>query len=152
MRISTKGRYALRVIVNLARSEKGKFFRLQELSARENISEKYLEAILGALVRGKLLEGVRGKNGGYRLNVEPSEISVWDILSLIETSVAPVDCLEDGRNGCERADHCVSLPVWKELNQIIKDYLSSVTIDKFTRQLPINNSDDIPNEEWSCDL
>ena len=76
MRISTKGRYALRVMIDLARNGKDGFVKLQELSARQQISEKYLEGILGALVRGKLLEGVRGKGGGYRLNVRPEDCSV----------------------------------------------------------------------------
>ena len=128
MRISTKGRYALRVMIDLARNRKEGFVKLQELSARQQISEKYLEGILGTLVRGKLLEGARGKGGGYRLNVDPEDCSVWQILSLMETSVAPVSCLDDEVNKCPRAKSCVTLPVWKELDTMIRDYLEAANI------------------------
>ena len=86
MRISTKGRYALRVMIDLARNGKDEYVKLHELSARQQISEKYLEGILGTLVRGKLLEGARGKGGGYRLKVKPEKCSVWRIISLMENS------------------------------------------------------------------
>ena len=130
MRISTKGRYALRVMIDLARNGKDGFVKLQELSARQQISEKYLEGILGSLVRGQLLEGARGKGGGYRLKVKPEKCSVWQILSLMETSVAPVQCLDDKVNACPRSKSCVTLPVWKELDNLIRGYLDNVTLDQ----------------------
>lgn len=130
MRISTKGRYALRVMIDLARSGKEDFVKLHELSARQQISEKYLEGILGSLVRGQLLEGARGKGGGYRLKVKPEKCSVWQILSLMETSVAPVQCLDDKVNACPRSKSCVTLPVWKELDNLIRGYLDNVTLDQ----------------------
>ena len=152
MRISTKGRYALRVMIDLARNRKEGFVKLQELSARQQISEKYLEGILGTLVRSKLLEGARGKGGGYRLNVEPEECSVWQILSLMETSVAPVSCLDDEVNKCPRAKSCVTLPVWKELDTMIRDYLDNVKLDQFVRNTPEREGKIPGGENWNCGL
>lgn len=151
MRISTKGRYAMRVMIELARHGSGEYVPLRTLSERQNISEKYLEGILGVLVRSKILDGARGKGGGYRLNVDPQKCTVWDILSLTENSVAPVACLDGDEVSCDRAAACVTLPVWKELDTIIKDYLKSVTLDHFLRQKPLKNGE-IPADSWNCDL
>ena len=151
MRISTKGRYALRVMIELA-ERKDDYVKLQELAESQQISEKYLEGILGSLVRGKLLTGARGKAGGYKLNCKPSECSVWQILSVLETSVAPVACLDDEVNSCERADICITLPVWKELNSIIRNYLDSVKLDQFKRNSP-KAKGKVPNgKSWNCGL
>ena len=152
MRISTKGRYALRVMIDLAKNGRDDYVKLQELAEREQISEKYLEGILGALVRGKLLTGVRGKAGGYRLNCDPSECSVWQVLSMVETSMAPVACLDDAENSCERADICVTLPVWKELNSMIRGYLESVKLDQFLRNAPENNGKAPRGKTLKCGL
>ncbi len=152
MRISTKGRYALRVMIDLAKNGKGEFVKLQELSTRQQISEKYLEGILGALVRGKLLEGARGKGGGYRLNCNPEDCSVWDILSLMETSVAPVACLDRNAKKCDRAKFCVTLPVWKDLDTMIREYLSSVTLEQFLRNMPETEGKIPGGKEWNCGL
>jgi len=152
LRISTKGRYALRVMIDLAKNGRDDYVKLQELAERQQISEKYLEGILGALVRGKLLAGARGKAGGYRLNCEPSACSVWQILSLVETSVAPVACLDDSENTCERADICVTLPVWKELNSMIRGYLESVKLDQFLRNAPENNGKAPRGKTLKCGL
>ncbi|PWJ68096.1 MULTISPECIES: Rrf2 family transcriptional regulator [unclassified Fibrobacter] len=152
MRISTKGRYALRVMVDLARQGRENYVKLQALSARQQISEKYLEGILGTLVRAKVLEGSRGKGGGYRMRCEPSECSVWDILKLTETSVAPVSCLDDDVNRCERADSCITLPVWKELDSLIRGYLESVKLDQFIRNLPDSEGEIPDGKQWSCGL
>lgn len=135
MRISTKGRYALRVMVDLTRNGRENYVKLQALSSRQQISEKYLEGILGTLVRAQLLEGSRGKGGGYRLKCEPSQCSVWDILKLTETSVAPVACLEEGAEKCGREAACVTLPVWKELDLLIRSYLQSVKLDQLSQNL-----------------
>jgi len=152
MRISTKGRYALRVMIDLAKNGQDNYVKLQELSNRQQISEKYLEGILGTLVRSKLLEGARGKGGGYRLKCNPSECSVWDILSLTETSVAPVACLDDNENTCERADFCVTLPVWKELDSMIRGYLESVTLDQFVRGVEYADGKVPDDKIWNCGL
>ena len=152
MRISTKGRYALRVMIDLARNGRGEFVKLQELSNRQQISEKYLEGILGTLVRGKLLEGARGKGGGYRLNCNPEQCSVWDILSLMETSVAPVACLEKDAEKCDRADFCVTLLVWKELDSLIRGYLASVTLEQFLRNMPETEGKIPDGKNWNCGL
>mgnify|MGYP002623607280 CR=1 FL=1 len=152
MRISTKGRYALRVVIDLARNGRDDYVKLQELSARQQISEKYLEGILGALVRGKLLVGARGKTGGYKLNCNPLECSVWQILSMVETSVAPVACLDRGAENCERAKSCVTLPVWKELNSIIRNYLDSVKLDQFLRNMPETEGKIPEGKNWNCGL
>ncbi len=149
MRISTKGRYALRVMIELAKNGNNEYMPLHMLSERQGISEKYLEGILGILVRAKVLDGARGKGGGYRLNVDPKTCSVWDILSLTETSVSPVQCLDDAENKCERAGICVTLPVWKELDSIVKNYLGSVMLEQF-----ISGQDrgQMPGGEWNCGL
>ena len=151
MRISTKGRYALRVMIDLAQHSKDEYVKLQELAERQRISEKYLEGILGSLVRGKLLTGARGKAGGYRLNCMPSECSVWQILSVVETSVAPVACL-DQDNECDRADICITLPIWKELHSMIKNYLDSVKLDQFLRNSPKAKGKIPGGKSWNCGL
>lgn len=133
MRVSTKGRYALRVMIVLAEKGQDNYIKLHEMAEQQRISEKYLEGILGTLVRAGLLEGARGKAGGYKLNCDPKKCSVWDILSLTETSVSPVACLDDNPNRCERAESCVTLPIWKELNSMIKDYLNNVKLEQFIR-------------------
>lgn len=151
MRISTKGRYALRVMIDLAKNSQDGYVKLQELSARQQISEKYLEGILGVLVRNKLLEGARGKGGGYKINCDPAQCSVWQILSLTETSVAPVACLDGEKNECDRANFCITLPVWKELDVMIRSYLESVKLEQFLRGLA--KVGEIPEgKNWSCGL
>ena len=152
MRISTKGRYALRVMIDLARNGNDGFVKLQELSARQQIPEKYLEGILGTLVRGKLLEGARGKGGGYRLKVSPEDCSVWQILSLMETSVAPVSCLDDDVNPCSRAKSCVTLPVWKELDTMIRSYLDGVKLEQLVRNTPESEGKVTGGGNWNWGL
>ena len=139
MRISTKGRYALRVMIDLARNGNDGFVKLQELSTRQQIPEKYLE-------------GARGKGGGYRLKVRPEDCSVWQILSLLETSVAPVSCLDDEVNPCPRSKSCVTLPVWKELDTMIRDYLDNVKLEQFARNTPENEGKVPDGENWNCGL
>lgn len=121
MLISTKGRYALRVMVDLAEHSADGFIPLKMIAARQNISEKYLENIIKLLVKAKLLTGVRGKGGGYRLTKAPEQYTVGDILRMTEDSLAPVSCLEPG------AAECRTLSLWKGLDKVINDYL-----DKFS--------------------
>lgn len=133
MRISTKGRYALRVMIDLAQNAEKKFTKLHELSQKEQISEKYLEGILGTLVRAKILEGARGKDGGYKIKVDPTQCSVWDILKITEISVTPVTCLDEA-TPCERTPQCATYPIWAELNRIIQSYLESIKLDQLLKK------------------
>ena len=128
MRISTKGRYALRVMIDLARNGKDGYVKLQELSARQQISEKYLESIIVVLSKAGLVDAVRGKGGGYRLARKPEEYTIGEILKLTEGTLAPVACLDDTPNKCPRAAECKTLPMWEKLNTIIGNYLYSVTL------------------------
>ena len=128
MIVSTKGRYALRVMIDLAEHRTEKYVPLKEVAARQEISEKYLENILKVLVQNGFLEGLRGKGGGYRLTRKPEEYPLGEILRLTEGSLAPVACLEEGAHPCDRAAQCRTLPVWNRLGQIIGDYLDSVTL------------------------
>ena len=128
MLISTKGRYALRVMVDLAEHQSEGFIPLKVIAERQEISEKYLESIIKLLVKAKLLNGVRGKGGGYRLTKSPDQYTVGSILRLTEESLAPVACLECGGGSCARTADCRTLPMWSELNRRVNEYLDSVTI------------------------
>ena len=128
MMISTRGRYALRVIIDLAENSAEGLIPMHEVAKRQGISLKYLERILPELVSGKLVEGVHGKGGGYRLTKEPENISVAEILKLTEGDIAPVACLEDNAATCDRMEDCRTLPMWKELNDRINEYLESVKV------------------------
>ena len=128
MLISTKGRYALRVMVDLAEHQSEGFIPLKVIAERQEISEKYLESIIKLLVKATLLNGVRGKGGGYRLTKSPDQYTVGSILRLTEESLAPVACLEEGAASCPRMAQCRTLPLWQGLNQVINDYLDNVTI------------------------
>ncbi len=128
MMISTKGRYALRIMIDLAMHENGEFVSLKDVAEKNDISMKYLEIIVSSLNKGKMLESQRGKAGGYRLARKPEEYTVASILKLMEGSLAPVNCLEGDNKGCEKAEHCTTLPLWSKLDQIIEEYLESVTL------------------------
>ncbi len=128
MLISTKGRYALRILVDIAEDPREGYIPLKEVAARQDVSEKYLESILKILVRNGVLKGLRGKGGGYKLSVSPQECSVETILRLTEDSLAPVACLEDARPPCPRAEGCQTLPLWKGLDKVITDYLKGITL------------------------
>ncbi|MCQ2420724.1 MAG: RrF2 family transcriptional regulator [Clostridia bacterium] len=128
MMISTKGRYALRVMLDLAAHADGSYVRLSSIAERQNISEKYLESILVVLSKAGLLDALRGKGGGYRLIKTACEYTVHEILQLTEGSLAPVRCLEQG-GGCERAGVCLTLPLWEGLDRVIETYLRSYTLE-----------------------
>lgn len=128
MMISTRGRYALRVLVDLAEHGEEGCVTLREIAERQNISEKYLESIVKELVRGGILTGLRGKGGGYRLGRAPEEIGVPDVLELTEGTLAPVACLQKGSRPCPRTDGCRTLPLWAGLSQVVTSYLSGYTI------------------------
>ena len=133
MLISTKGRYALRVMIDLAEHQREDFVPLKEIARRQEISEKSLESIIKLLVRGKLLNGLRGKGGGYKLTRAPDRYTVGDILRLTEDSLAPVACLEPGAASCPRMAECRTLPMWKGLDKVISDYLDNITIADLVR-------------------
>ena len=140
MLISTKGRYALRVMIDLAEHQTEGFIPLKVIADRQEISEKYLESIIKLLVKAKLLNGVRGKGGGYKLTKHPDEYTISSILRLTEDSLAPVSCLERGANSCPRMAECRTLPLWHGLNQVINDYLDNITIaDLMRRDAPGND-------------
>ncbi len=128
MMVSTKGRYALRVMIDLAEHDDGLYIPLKEIAARQDISEKYLESIVKLLTRNGDLVGVRGKGGGYRLTRSPEEYTVGGILRLTEGGLAPVGCPGLSGRSCERAEDCRTLPVWRELNRRINQYLDSITL------------------------
>lgn len=128
MIVSTKGRYALRVMIDLAEHQSEKYVPLKEVAARQEISEKYLENILKVLVQNGFLEGLRGKGGGYRLRKEPDQYTVGQILRVMEGSLAPVACLEEGSAPCARVASCRTLSLWSGLNDLIRDYLDRFTI------------------------
>ena len=128
MMVSTRGRYALRVIIDLAENAKEGYVPMREVAERQGLSLKYLERILPQLVADNLVEGVHGKGGGYRLSRDPAKISVAEVLKVSEGDIAPVACLEDGAVMCDRIDECRTLPVGKGLNERINEYLESVKI------------------------
>ena len=128
MMISTKGRYALRVMIDIAEHQHDSFIPLREIAARQEISEKYLEAIVKVLVKEKYLTGLRGKSGGYRLTRPPQEYTVGSILRLTEGSLAPVACLEQDPLQCPRMADCRTLPMWRKLNTMIQEYFDGITL------------------------
>ncbi len=128
MMVSTKGRYALRFLVDLAEHQRDGFVPLKEVSVRQEISEKYLEIVVKELVKGGLLAAMRGKGGGYRLNRSPEEYSVKSVLELMEGPLAPVACLEPGQAACPRSNGCRTLPLWQGLDKVISDYLAQFTL------------------------
>ena len=121
--ISTKGRYALRVMIDLAEHDKGQPVPLKEIAERQGISKKYLEIIVKDLVDGKLVKGASGKGGGYVLLRRPEEYSVGEIVELMEGTLAPVACLSKDAEACPRYASCVTLPLWQELDQLVHDFL-----------------------------
>lgn len=133
MLISTKGRYALRVMIDLAEHRTEGYIPLKEVARRQEISEKYLESIIKLLVRARLLEGLRGKGGGYTLTRPAEEYTVEEILRLTEDSLAPVACLEPGAAPCEKRSECRTLSMWQGLDRVIRDYLGGITIADLTR-------------------
>ncbi len=134
MLISTKGRYALRVMIDLAEHPSEGYVPLKEIAERQEISEKYLESIIKLLVKARLLNGLRGKGGGYRLTRAPEQYAVGSILRLTEDSLAPVTCLEEGAGACPRAAECRTLPVWQGLDKVINDYLDQITLADMIRR------------------
>ena len=134
MMISTRGRYGLRILVDLAENQRDGYVPLKEVAMRQEISEKYLESIVKDLVREGVLEGLRGKGGGYRLRRSPDEIGVLEVLRLMEGSLVPVACLAEDSAPCPRASQCRTLPLWEGLRQTVDEYLSRFTIRDLMRR------------------
>lgn len=128
MLISSKGRYTLYVLVDLAKNGKNGYVPLKEIAERQDISKKYMEGILKTLVDRNLLEGVKGKGGGYKLTKEPEDYSLGEILRLTEGDLASVPCTSKTHEHCNHMESCPSHPIWQELDRIINDYLDGVTL------------------------
>lgn len=128
MVISTKGRYALRMMLDLSQRTEEGFVSLKSISERQEVSLKYLEAITASLNRAGLVNSQRGKEGGYQLSRPADQITVGEVLQSAEGSLAAVSCLELEDSACERADQCLTLPLWRHLDAVMDEYLSSVTL------------------------
>lgn len=128
MKISTKGRYALRMMLDIAQYGKGEFVKLKDVAVRQSISEKYLEQITALLVKAGLLKGLRGAQGGYKLTKDPAQYSVASILRVTEGSLAPVACLDDEPNLCPGAGECLTLGFWKKFDKKINGFLESTSL------------------------
>lgn len=141
MKISTKGRYALRLIVDLAEHRENGFIALKDVAKRQNVSKKYLEQIVPVLNSAGLLATNRGNRGGYKLSKEPEEYTVGEILRTTEGNVAPVSCLETDVNYCERQNCCQTLFVWEGLYKVVNEYLDSITVQDIVDRADITNGD-----------
>lgn len=127
MLISTRGRYALRVLLDLAEHGEG-YVPMRDVAARQGISLKYLEQIIPVLSKNGIVEGIQGKGGGYRLAKPPEECRIGDILRLTEGGLAPVACLEEGTRHCERVGECKTYPLWQELYALVNDFFDHKTL------------------------
>ena len=143
MRISTKGRYALRVMVELARQRDDKPVSLRYMAENQNMTQKYLENIIALLVKERLVASSRGKSGGYRLSRPASQYTVYEILRTAEGDIEPVQCMTDQTTPCPMEQRCPTLPVWKGLYRVVREYLESITLESLA-ELP-------PGEFTYCD-
>lgn len=125
--ITTKGRYALRVMLDLAEQDAEKFVPLKDIAERQGISKKYLELVLKVLVQQKILNCASGKNGGYRLTRKPAEYTVGEILELTESTLSIVPCLQE-ENNCEKKHQCLTLPMWEKFNKLTHDFFYGITL------------------------
>ena len=136
MLISTKGRYALRVMIDLAEHQSDEFISLKGIAQRQEISEKYLESIIRMLVKAKVVDSLRGKGGGYRLTREPDQYTVASILRLTEGTLAPVSCLEENAQACPMRDECRTLPMWRRLDELIHTFFEGITLADLMNDAP----------------
>ena len=128
MLISTKGRYGLRVMLDLAEHRNEGFVALKDIAERQEMSKKYLEIVVKQLVTGKLVKGTSGKGGGYHLTRQPEEYTILEILKLTESSMSSVACLEDGAEACPNKDKCKTISMWSGFDKLTKDYFSKITL------------------------
>lgn len=145
MKISTKGRYAVRVMLDLALNDTGEYVKVREIAKRQEISEKYLEQIIAVLNKAGFVRSTRGAQGGYKIAKDPSQYTVGMILRLTEGSLCPVACLETEDNECDRCDTCETLQVWKDLNDAINRVVDGVTI----ADLVARHQESIENMDYS---
>lgn len=134
MKISTKGRYALRMLLDLAEHQNCGFIALKDIAERQNISKKYLEQIIPILSKSGILKTTRGSRGGYQLSKTPDSYTVGDILRLTEGSLSPISCVEPEPGECERSGECAILPVWQGLYRVISEYLDGITLQDILDQ------------------
>lgn len=147
MKISTKGRYALRVLVDLAKHGTKKNVSIREIAERQRISDKYLEGIVARLSAAGYVKSVRGKYGGYRLSMEPKDYTVYDILRAAEDSIALVACLEDEVNQCPRSKTCMTLPLWEHMQAQFKEYMEKLTLqDVLDKKFDVSDESDDDEE------
>ena len=139
MKISTKSRYALRMLLDLAQHKDEGFISLKDIAHRQNISKKYLEQIIPLLNRSDILQASRGNQGGYKLAKLPKEYTVGDILRITEGSISMVSCLDITPNTCENIENCMTLDVWKGLNEVVKEYLDSINLQDILDKHKDNN-------------
>ncbi|MDY4709915.1 MAG: Rrf2 family transcriptional regulator [Eubacteriales bacterium] len=132
--ISARGRYALRVMIDLAEHSNGNFIPMKDIAGRQEISLKYVEQIMPCLTKAKLVAGLHGKGGGYRLVRNPEEYTVGEILRLTEGDLAPVACLSESAHPCSRAADCRTLPMWKKFYRITLEYFDGITLKELMRQ------------------
>lgn len=126
--ISTRGRYSLRIMLDLAERPQGGYTPMKEVAARQEISLKYIEKIVPLLTKAGLIEGVHGKGGGYRLCRAPEDITAGEVLRATEGELAPVSCLECGAKPCSRAAYCKTLPMWKEYYRLTNEYFDNISL------------------------
>ena len=126
--ISTRGRYAIRVMIDLAENDNGAYIPLKDIAARQNISKKYLEIIAKDMVSGGLLTGASGKGGGYKLNRKPEDYKIGEVLELMEGTLSSVACLADKSYDCPQKKICRTLPMWEEFDEIVHDYFYNKTL------------------------
>lgn len=151
MRISTKGRYALRLMLDLALNDNGQYIKIKDIAARQMISGKYLEQIITMLSRAGYVKSARGAQGGYRLAKRPKQYTAGMILRLTEGSLAPVACLEDDENGCTRADCCAVLELYKRLDEAIKSVIDYITLEDLAKLQCQKNGKDYVIRETAID-
>ena len=139
MIVSTKGRYAMRVMIDMAQHNGEGPIPLKEIADRQGISEKYLEAILRALVEHKIVSGVRGRDGGYSLLRDPSELTAWEVIFAVEKDFYAVTCLSPGADTCKRERECAVLPMWREFYETVKDFFGKYTIQDLAEGISDNS-------------
>ena len=143
MKISTKGRYALRMMIDLAQNQGDGYVSLKDIANRQEISKKYLEQIVAILNKPDVLRTNRGYQGGYRLAKNANEYTVGDILRLTEGGLAPVSCLDNSPILCDRAEECITLPIWKGLYKVISEYIDSITLQDI-----VDKNSDVSNFDY----
>ncbi len=142
MKISTRGRYALRMMVDLAMAPEGEYVTIKSIAARQEISDKYLEQIITMLSRAGYVKSARGSQGGYKLAMPAKDYTVGMILRLIEGSLVPVACMEDDPNECPRCQKCVTLDVWKQLSDAVSGVVDSITLADLAQKQTAKNMED----------